>query len=104
MVMRKTSAPDTFSGSGSWVAPAAAAKWQHSRTVQKIRIATRVSRSSFSIAGHASFGCVRNYARPRQGGTRVHWGPLEMSRDPGAGVAVVPSGGSLDILEETEGP
>ena len=28
----------------------------------------------------------------------------EMSRDPGAGIAVVPSGGSLDILEETEGP
>ena len=28
----------------------------------------------------------------------------EMSRDPGAGIAVVPSGGSLGILEEAEGP
>src|SRR5215467_8534832 len=102
MVMRKTSAPDTFSDSGSWVAPAAAAKWQQSRTVKKIRIATRVSRSSFSIAGQATFGCARNYARSWRGGTRVQSGPQEMSRDTGARVAVVPAARSTFLKKKKD--
>src|SRR5580704_12413490 len=54
MVMRKTPGRDTLSGSGSWAAPAPAARWQQ-RRAKKIRMAWSLSQPAFSTAGHEPF-------------------------------------------------